>query len=291
MSEQWFYAKDGQQQGPVDTITLKTYLVSGRITQNDLVWKEGMAGWVAAGTLPELTQPAGGGAAFGAPQAGVGGYAAPAPPPAAGGYGAPAGGGYGAPAPGGYGAPAGGYGAPAGGGYGAPQAQQPAGYQIPREYGGSFAPVFSSGGSISIASVGRRFVASFIDGLLIVCPIVMIGVGIGVASGAAGGGAGGGGALSDTIGPMLQALIFVVQGIYYGFMESSESQATIGKRIMKLKVADLDGNRLSVSKAMIRGFARTATGTFCGLLFLFAFFNDKKQCIHDKFAGSIVIDA
>jgi Putative virion core protein (lumpy skin disease virus) len=47
---QWYYAVNGQQQGPVDAAAL-----SSRITRETLVWKQGMSGWTAAGEVPELS--------------------------------------------------------------------------------------------------------------------------------------------------------------------------------------------------------------------------------------------
>jgi hypothetical protein len=51
---QWYYGKDGQQQGPVDAETIKGLLASGQLGPNDLAWKEGMANWAAINTISEL---------------------------------------------------------------------------------------------------------------------------------------------------------------------------------------------------------------------------------------------
>ncbi len=45
----------GQQAGPYDMPTLQQYIQSGQITRETLVWKQGMAGWVAASQVPELS--------------------------------------------------------------------------------------------------------------------------------------------------------------------------------------------------------------------------------------------
>lgn len=45
---------NGQQYGPYDLEQLKQYLTEGRIDSNTQGWKEGMAGWAALGTIPEL---------------------------------------------------------------------------------------------------------------------------------------------------------------------------------------------------------------------------------------------
>ena len=84
--EQWYYAVAGQQQGPVDTETLRKLIASGQVGQQDLVWKDGMANWVAPGQVPELAvapawQQPQGTPGYGQPQPGFGqapGYYAPA---------------------------------------------------------------------------------------------------------------------------------------------------------------------------------------------------------------------
>ncbi len=42
---QWFYEKNGQQEGPVDEGMLRDKVAAGEITGNNLVWKEGMPDW------------------------------------------------------------------------------------------------------------------------------------------------------------------------------------------------------------------------------------------------------
>ena len=53
----WFYAKDGKQEGPVDLATLQAKLQSGDLRPTDLVWKEGMAEWTAVEKVPEVSTP------------------------------------------------------------------------------------------------------------------------------------------------------------------------------------------------------------------------------------------
>ena len=60
---QYSVAENGQAQGPFDLNTLTQMAQSGRLTPQSQVWKQGMAGWVAAGTVAELSglfAPAGG---------------------------------------------------------------------------------------------------------------------------------------------------------------------------------------------------------------------------------------
>ncbi|MGD7653306.1 MAG: DUF4339 domain-containing protein [Verrucomicrobiales bacterium] len=65
MSE-WFYAKDGQQNGPVAKEQLVELLRNGTLTPQDMVWTSSMSDWQPAANVQEL---AGGGAAVaGAPE-------------------------------------------------------------------------------------------------------------------------------------------------------------------------------------------------------------------------------
>jgi uncharacterized membrane protein YhaH (DUF805 family) len=55
----WYYSVAGQQFGPVSGTELKRHAETGKITESDLVWKDGMAEWVPAkkvkGLLPVAT--------------------------------------------------------------------------------------------------------------------------------------------------------------------------------------------------------------------------------------------
>jgi uncharacterized RDD family membrane protein YckC len=52
--QQWYYAEQGQQRGPVGLEDLRRLIASGQVTGAHLVWREGMPQWVHAGTLAEL---------------------------------------------------------------------------------------------------------------------------------------------------------------------------------------------------------------------------------------------
>jgi hypothetical protein len=61
MSERsWFFAANGQQQGPYPDAQFRDLIARGQVSAQTLVWSEGMAGWQKAGEVPGLV--AGGGA-------------------------------------------------------------------------------------------------------------------------------------------------------------------------------------------------------------------------------------
>lgn len=54
MANDWFYASQGKQQGPVSLDALRQMRAAGTVASTDMVWHHGMSGWVRAGEVPEL---------------------------------------------------------------------------------------------------------------------------------------------------------------------------------------------------------------------------------------------
>jgi len=54
MSDAWYYAQGDEEKGPVPTAELKSMRASGKLKPDDLVWKDGMADWAPASTVPGL---------------------------------------------------------------------------------------------------------------------------------------------------------------------------------------------------------------------------------------------
>lgn len=77
--------------------------------------------------------------------------------------------------------------------------------------------------------------------------------------------------------------------IYHIIMESSAQQATYGKQMLKIKVVDMQGNRISTGKAISRNLCKIFSVATFFIGYLLAFFNKKQQCLHDMMAGTLVI--
>ncbi|MDF1740216.1 MAG: CD225/dispanin family protein [Verrucomicrobiales bacterium] len=60
---EWYYASNGQQQGPVSQEQLMELFQKGEVKTSDLVWNETMTDWVPFGNVPSLSQAAPAGAA------------------------------------------------------------------------------------------------------------------------------------------------------------------------------------------------------------------------------------
>jgi len=50
----WYFVKDGQRFGPVETGALNQRFSSGSLGPKDFVWQPGMVTWAQANTIPEL---------------------------------------------------------------------------------------------------------------------------------------------------------------------------------------------------------------------------------------------
>lgn len=77
---------------------------------------------------------------------------------------------------------------------------------------------------------------------------------------------------------------------YYVGTESSAWQATIGKKIMGLKVTDVYGRRISFWRSLGRNLGMIISGIILFIGYLMCFWTQKKQCLHDKMAGCLVVD-
>jgi uncharacterized RDD family membrane protein YckC len=94
----------------------------------------------------------------------------------------------------------------------------------------------------------------------------------------------------------------VIAWAYFALQESSAAQATIGKRLLGIRVSTEDGGRLSLATASIRAWplylpniAWLIGSWLGGLVALAAFvacicvaFSDRKQGLHDRMAGAIL---
>ena len=152
--------------------------------------------------------------------------------------------------------------------------------------------------TLQLADGGKRLLAFLIDVVLLTVVIMVIaGIlgtvgGIGLAASADDnmndGQAAGLVAAMAGAGLMFQLISLVIQVGYFTVMESSASQATIGKKAMGLIVADESGNRLTTQQALIRNISRIVSGIICLIGYFMAFFTEKKQALHDIIAKTNV---
>src|SRR6185295_11645157 len=100
----------------------------------------------------------------------------------------------------------------------------------------------------------------------------------------------------DPDSPVLQLSQFGLNGfqilvtwLYQAFCESSSWQGTIGKKVLGLRVTDMDGNQISFGRATGRYFAMMISGMICFIGFIMVAFTEKKQGLHDMLASTLVL--
>jgi uncharacterized RDD family membrane protein YckC/Tfp pilus assembly major pilin PilA len=88
----------------------------------------------------------------------------------------------------------------------------------------------------------------------------------------------------------LASLALLIGGcLYYVLLESSSMQATLGKRAVGIKVTDLDGERIDFGRALGRMFGHILSFITFSIGFAMAVFTDRRQTLHDKLAGTLVV--
>lgn len=270
----WFYAKDGQQAGPVDDAELDRLVQTGTIADSTLVWHGGLANWQS--------------------------YASTRVPVGAGGIpsGLPA-----FPSPVSLGKPQG------SAGPGQAQCSQ-CGRLLPVDevvkienlnVCAECKPLFMQrlregavvGGRGTYAGFGIRFVAAIVDGLILIPVYIVYGVLVTLL-------AGGAASFSfDTNHPEattfptlrigLQLLLNVLVWFYSGYCVSRFG-GTPGKRICKLRVVTGDGSPVSLGRALCRYLAKFVSKIILAIGYLFIAFDDQKRGLHDMICDTRVIE-
>lgn len=77
--------------------------------------------------------------------------------------------------------------------------------------------------------------------------------------------------------------------LYWTLMESSAMQATLGKRVMRLRVVGLNGNRISFGRAAGRALVKGLLSNIFAIGYLIVLFTKKSQALHDIISGCLVL--
>ena len=131
---------------------------------------------------------------------------------------------------------------------------------------------------VSYAGFWKRAAAALIDSFL----LFIVGTGLGLLYLAAVGSDQGLETASNIIG-------IIVGWLYFSLMESSEKQATFGKKALGIIVTDIKGNRVSFYRATGRHFGKIVSSITLGIGFFMAGFTQKKQALHDKMFDCLVV--
>jgi uncharacterized RDD family membrane protein YckC len=79
--------------------------------------------------------------------------------------------------------------------------------------------------------------------------------------------------------------------VYFGLMESSENQATVGKMAVGIKVGDENGDQISFGNAVGRHFAKILSALLLCIGFMMVGWDERNQGLHDKLANTFVFYA
>ena len=289
---QWYYAdRNRQQHGPVDGSTLARLFREGRLELEALVWREGLPQWQAlgdfAGELGLLDDASG--ATTAAADATDIWTLEPLEPAAPAGSNADRGNGHHAvPAahePGRTGTVT--FPAPSSP-YAAPRATLASGQQV------------HLGGEVVHAGLWKRFAASIIDSFitgvlsyLVLIPLMLVfGLSLGSLAGAPDAMAGGVGLLFNLL---MYPISIGIPALYFGWMQSSSQQASLGKMAVGIKVVRGNGEPISFWRSFLRYvaymlFAVVTCGLGVIISGLMVAFSERKQALHDMICDTLVVD-
>jgi uncharacterized RDD family membrane protein YckC len=76
--------------------------------------------------------------------------------------------------------------------------------------------------------------------------------------------------------------------LYYALLESSPLQATLGKHLFYVMVADASSRRISFGRASARYWSMWISLLTLGIGFIMCAWTQKKQCLHDIIAGCVL---
>lgn len=157
---------------------------------------------------------------------------------------------------------------------------------------------FVTGGHVVQAGLWKRFAAAFIDNIVttvisyaLIIPLMLVGFGV---MGAGGDNPMATGAGMATIFAMYPLLI-LAPCVYFGWMQSSSMQASLGKLAVGIKVVRTRGERAGFWRNFLRSLAYVLFSALtCGLGVLISAlmvaFTERKQALHDMVCDTLVVD-
>jgi uncharacterized RDD family membrane protein YckC len=94
--------------------------------------------------------------------------------------------------------------------------------------------------------------------------------------------------LSTSPSPLAFALFFALWLLYTSVLESSQLQASLGKLAMFIRVADEEGRRVTLPRALARNALKLISAIPLCIGYLMAGWTAKKQALHDMLARCTV---
>lgn len=120
-----------------------------------------------------------------------------------------------------------------------------------------------------------RFLAYLVDSVIVFVLIILI--------------AGALAFLGEAGALLIPAVCIAVPVLYWALMQSSPRQATLGKALLGLKVADAAGGRLALPRSLAREVCKYISALPLMIGFIIAGFTQRKQALHDFFVATTVV--
>ncbi|MEA5668307.1 RDD family protein [Stenotrophomonas sp. MH1] len=259
MSE-WYYA-DAQRErhGPIDADVIRSKFNQGELNLETLAWREGMAQWQPLSALADelqLLAQASPGIDLRADYSAIENGTAPLPAAAT--------------------TSTDGY-SP----YSAPSST----------VSGGAAPV--QGGEVVYAGFWKRVAAYCIDSVIVgmVGGVIAMVIGMVLGIGMAGLGDSDAAGVGMIMVQLLTNLIsMAISAAYYAGFHASAGMATLGKMAVGIKVVRLNGDRMTLARAIGRYFATILSALTLCIGYVMAAFTERKQGLHDMICDTLVVD-
>jgi len=136
------------------------------------------------------------------------------------------------------------------------------------------------------AGFWKRFAALVIDDIILVAVVLIIWLINYLATGNTKISLG----TNDPVQTIIGIVVILLFILYFSIMESSSKQATLGKMVLKIKVTDYSGKRISFLRALGRYLAKIISEIILYIGFMMAGWTKKKQALHDKIASTLVVN-
>ena|SRR5215213_8117571 len=140
---------------------------------------------------------------------------------------------------------------------------------------------------LDMATVGRRLVALFIDGLIVLLPCAVLVVAVVISMGFLDE------APAALLGGFAQIFIslflWLAYFLYEGLMLRSGGQ-TVGKKALSIKVVTAEGGEITPGQAWGRAVSRLLIGFFCWPIDYLVAFGQERTAIHDMMAKTRVVN-
>jgi uncharacterized RDD family membrane protein YckC len=145
---------------------------------------------------------------------------------------------------------------------------------------------------LEMASIGRRFLALWVDQFLIALPLVVTFFALAAAEGLFKEGAPSDPTPAIAMFQVVISLGWIGVGILYEGLMLASSGQTLGKKLLKIKVVTPEGGTITKSQAWSRAVVRQVMNFVpcLGLVDYLVAFGQERTCIHDQAARTRVVD-